>query len=163
MNALVRWFKSLEQRERILVAVAGALLAIVLIYALVAPFNRLVDARAMRVEQKRQDLAWLRSVSPAIRTLAMSQPGTSGESLVVLIDRTARQAGIASAVTAQTPNGEHGMRVRLEAANFDNMIVWLASLQQQYGVSIESASFDRTDKSGVVNASVVLIRAGGHG
>jgi hypothetical protein len=30
-------------------------------------------------------------------------------------------------------------------------------------VSIESASFDRTDKSGVVNASVVLIRAGGHG
>ena len=160
MDAITVWFKSLEQRERVLVSVAGALLAIVVAYfALLAPFNKFVAARATRVETKRQDLAWMRSVSPTLQQLAASQSGARGESMVVLIDRTARQVGIASAVTAQTPNGEHGMRVRLEGAAFDNLVTWLASLQEQYGVSVESASIDRTDKSGMVNASLVLTRA----
>ncbi len=155
------WFKSLEQRERGLVATAATLLAIVLVYfAMLAPFNKAIDSRAARVERKQQDLAWMRGVSPMLRSLAMSQLGGGGESLVVLIDRTSRQAGLASALTAQTPNGEHGMRVRLEGANFDSVIVWLSSLQQQFGVSVESASIDRTDKSGLVNASLVLTRGG---
>ena len=56
-------------------------------------------------------------------------------------------------------NGDRGMRVRLEAANFDSLVTWLAGLQQQYGVGVESASIDRTEKSGIVNASLVLTRA----
>lgn len=160
MDSLKTWFNTLEQRERLLVTIAGALLGIALLYlALLAPFNKLVDTRTARVEKKRQDLAWMQSVAPTLRALAMSQPGASGESLVVLIDRTARQSNISNSVTAQTPNGDHGMRVRLENANFDNVILWLASLQQQFNVGVESATIDRTDKSGVVNASLVLSRA----
>jgi general secretion pathway protein M len=160
MDAFKTWFNTLEQRERLFVTIAGAMLAVALVYlALLAPFNKLVDTRTTRVEKKRQDLAWMSSVAPTLRNLAMTQPGASGESLVVLIDRTARQSGIASAVTAQTPNGDHGMRVRLENAHFDNVILWLASLQQQFNVGVESATIDRTDKSGIVNASLVLSRA----
>jgi general secretion pathway protein M len=161
MDAVTAWFKTLEHRERILVSAAGAMLAIALIYfAILAPFHRAVDTRIARVDRKQQDLAWLRSVSPSLRAMVMSQPGVSGESLVVLLDRTARQSGIANAVTAQTPNGEHGMRVRLESASFDSMIVWLAGLQQQQGVNVESANIDRTEKAGIVNASLVLTRGG---
>jgi general secretion pathway protein M len=160
MKRITDWLQSLEQRERILVSIAGALFAIALVYfAILAPFNKAVAARATRVERKQQDLAWMRSAAPSLRALALSQPA-SGESLVVLIDRSARQSGLANALTSQTPNGEHGMRVRLEAANFDTLVTWLASLQQQYGVSVESASIDRTDKSGMVNASLVLTRGG---
>ena len=161
MNKLSLWLQSLEQRERILVLAAGALVALSLIYlAITAPFYKVVDTRTARVERKQHDLVWLRAMAPTLRSLTTAQP-TSNESLVVLIDRTARQAGLANAVTGQTPNGDRGMRVRLEAANFDTLIVWLASLQQQYGVGVESAAIDRTDKAGIINASLVLTRGAG--
>jgi len=161
MKRITVWLQSLEQRERILVCVAVGLLAVVLVYfAALAPFHKAVTTRANRVEKKQQDLAWLRGMAPTLRLLATTQTATvSGESLVVLIDRTARQSGLANALTGQTPNGDRGMRVRLEAANFDSLVGWLAGLQQQYGVGVESASIDRTEKSGVVNASLVLTRA----
>jgi general secretion pathway protein M len=161
MKRLSLWLESLEPRERLLVTIAGSLLVLLLVYvAAVAPFYRAVTSRAARVERKQEDLAWLRSMAPAVRQIVMSQPGSaSGESLVVLIDRTARQAGLDRALTGQTPNGDHGMRVRLESANFDSLVAWLSGLQQQYGVGVESANIDRTDKSGMVNASLVLTRS----
>ena len=160
MNRLATWLQSLEERERILVCAAGLLVAIFLLYfALFAPFYKAVSTRTARVERKQQDLAWLRSVAPTVRQISASRPGAnSGESLVVLIDRTARQSGLDRSLTGQTPNGDRGMRVRLESANFDALIAWLSGLQQQYNVSVESAAIDRTDKSGLVNASLVLTR-----
>lgn len=160
MDALRRWYNSLEQHERLLVTGAGALLAVVLCVALLVGLHGAVSTRVARVERKQQDLVWLRSVAPTVQSLSSARPGLPGESLVVLIDRTARQAGLAGALTSQTPNGEDGMRVGLSDANFDNLIVWLGVLQQQYGIGVESASIDRTEKSGIVNASLVLTRGG---
>ena len=160
MNAVVTWFKSLEQREQRLVSIGAILLLAFFGYlALLAPLHSAVDSRSARVERKQQDLAWMRSVLPTLQSRATAQPA-NGESLVVLIDRTARQSGLAGALTGQTPNGEHGIRVRLENASFDSLIVWLGTLQQQFGVTVETANIDRTDKSGVVNANFVLTRAG---
>ena len=67
----------------------------------------------------------------------------SGESLVVLIDRAARECGLGGALTGQTPNGAQGIRVRLESAEFDKLMVCLGNLQQVHAVSIESATIDR--------------------
>jgi type II secretory pathway component PulM len=85
----------------------------------------------------------------------------SNESLVVLIDRTARECGLGASLTGQTPNGDNGIRVRLEQAEFDKLVVCLGSLQQSHSVNIESANIDRTAKPGFVNASLVLTRPGG--
>jgi type II secretory pathway component PulM len=63
-------------------------------------------------------------------------------------------------LTGQTQTGDHGTRVRLEAANFDALIAWLSGLQRQSGINIESAAIDRTDKSGIVNVTLVLTRGG---
>jgi general secretion pathway protein M len=165
MNAAAQsiktWFEGLKPSERQLVVAAAVLLGIAIVYwALLAPLSSAVHSREQRIERKQQDLAWMRSVAGPIQQLSASQPGANaGESLVVVIDRSARQAGISSALAGQSPNGDHGMRVRLENASFDNVVLWLSSLQQQYGIAIESASIDRADKPGIVSASIVLIRS----
>jgi len=56
---------------------------------------------------------------------------------------------------------ENGIRVRLEQAEFDKLVVCLGGLQQSHGVTIESANIDRTAKPGFVNASLVLTRPPG--
>jgi general secretion pathway protein M len=164
MQKLKDWFFSLQPRERMLVLGGAVVLLLFVIYFLaLAPFYSAVNGRAERVAKKQGDLAWMRSVGGEILALGASQmPAvSSNESLVVLIDRSARECGLGSSLTGQTPNGENGIRVRLEQAEFDKLVVCLGSLQQSQSVTIESANIDRTGKPGFVNASLVLTRAPG--
>ena len=76
--------------------------------------------------------------------------------MIVLIDRTGREAGLGGAIRDQSPSGEHGLRLRLEAASFDALVAWLGNLQQQYGVKVEAATVDAAAAPGLVNASLTL-------
>ena len=165
MQKLKDWFYSLQPRERTLVLCGGAALVLFAIYFFaLAPFYSAVNSRAERVAKKQGDLAWMRSVGGEILALGASATPANvptNESLVVLIDRSARECGLGSSLTGQTPNGENGIRVRLEQAEFDKLVVCLGGLQQSHGVTIESANIDRTAKPGFVNASLVLTRPPG--
>lgn len=165
MQKLKDWFFALNPRERWMVGAGAVLAVLIVLYAFVlAPFYASVDALAERVERKEGDLAWMRSVAGDVIALSKDAPmmaGPTNESLVVLVDRAARECGLSSALTGQTPNGATGIRVRLERAEFDKLVVCLATLQQAHAVSIESATIDRTSEPGFVNASIVLNRAAG--
>jgi len=165
MQKLKDWFFALKPRERWMVGAGAVLAVLIVLYSFVlAPFYASVDALAERVERKEGDLAWMRSVAGDVIALSKDAPmmaGPTNESLVVLVDRAARECGLSSALTGQTPNGATGIRVRLERAEFDKLVVCLATLQQAHAVSIESATIDRTSEPGFVNASIVLNRAAG--
>ena len=159
MNDQLRnWLAGLAPRERNLVYAAGGLAIIALLYILlVLPITTMAAKRAARVEQKTADLAWMRQVAPQVAAAAAAGAAAgSGESLVVLVDRTGREAGLGSALRDQSPSGDQGLRLRLEAASFDVLVVWLASLQQQHGVRVEAATIDATATPGLVNASLTL-------
>ena len=161
MNARA-WYESLAERERRLVLVAGGFVAIALLWLLlVLPLHTITAKRAARVEKKTADLVWMRSMAPQVAAARNSGSTTSSnESLVVLIDRTARQAGLGSSLRDQSPNGQHSLRLRLESASFDSLIAWLALLQQQHGVAVETANVDVGSAPGLVNASVTVGQAG---
>jgi general secretion pathway protein M len=163
MQKLKDWFFGLKPRERLLVAGGAVIVVLVALYTLaIAPFYGAVNSRAERVAQKEGDLAWMRGVAGEMMARNATAPAPaapSNESLVVLIDRTARECGLGAALTGQTPDGANGIRVRLEGAEFEKLVMCLATLQQAHSVTIESATIDRTAKPGLVNASLVLHRA----
>lgn len=165
MQKLKAWFYGLQARERWMISAAAVLVVVTVVYLFaLAPFYAAVDAQAERVAKKQADLSWMRSVAGDVIALSNDAPMAavpSGESLVVLVDRTARECGLGSSLTGQTPNGANGIRVRLERAEFDKLVLCLANLQQGHAISIESATIDRTSEPGFVNASLVLNRAAG--
>jgi general secretion pathway protein M len=158
MNEIRQWLGGLAPRERNLVYLAAALLCIAIVYfAIVLPITSAAKQRAARVEQKTADLAWMRQVAPQVMAAAAAGGGTaSSESLVVLVDRTGREAGLGNAIRDQSPDGDQGLRLQLQGASFDVLVAWLASLQQQYGVRVESAMIGATSAPGLVNASLTL-------
>jgi general secretion pathway protein M len=165
MPNLKDWFNGLQPRERLIIAGGAILVLLTALYLFaLAPFYTAVAKRTDSVSQKRADLAWMRSVAGEMQALAANQPmmaTPTDESLVVLVDRTAREAGLSSALTGQTPSGENGIRVRLEAAGFDMAMMWLGNLVLSHNVDIESATFDRAATPGLVNINLVLNRAAG--
>jgi len=164
MQQLKDKFNALQARERIVIIVGAILVLVVAVYVLaLAPLYGAVNAQAKRVTQKEGDLAWMRSVAGEVAVLsanAPTRPGPSNESMVVLIDRIARECGLGASLTGQTPNGERGIRVRLEGAEFDKLMACLGTLQQVHSVDVETAAIDRTAKPGLVNANLVLTRVG---
>ena len=160
MNRVRAWHDNLAERERRLVYLAAGLGAIALLYLLlVLPFQTASRRMAQRLDQKQADLAWMRQVAPQVSGGGSAVQGR-GESLVVLVDRTAREAGLGNSMRDQSPDRNDALRLRLESVQFDAMIAWLATLQSQYGVSIEAASVDGT-APGIVNASLTLTRPAG--
>ena len=157
------WLDGLNARERRMVLVAAGVVAIAVLWlAIFLPLHTLNVKRAARVEKKSADLAWMREAAPLVAVAAASGQvsGPSNESLVVLIDRTARQAGLGSSLRDQSPNGAHSLRLRLESASFDSLVAWLALLQQQHGVAVEAANVDTGSAPGLVNASVTVGQPG---
>ncbi len=148
-------FSALPQRQQQLI-MGGVVLAVVLfIIAVLVPLDHSVTSAQQRLAKKRADLAWMQGVAPELAT-APAPPSDSGESLLVIIDRSARESGLGGSLTGSEPGLGGSLSVRLQKAPFDTLVAWLARLAQQNGVVVDSASIDGAGAPGLVNAAVVL-------
>jgi general secretion pathway protein M len=148
-------FAALSPRERRLVVAVGVVAAAVLIFGVLMPLDRSVTHAQQRLAKKHADLSWMQSVAPELAAAA-PPPQATGESLLVIIDRSARESGLASSLAGSEPGGPGTLSLRLEKAPFDTLVAWLARLAQQNGVTVESATLDRAGEPGTVNAAIVL-------
>ena len=148
-------FAALSPRERRLVNIAAVAGVLVLVFGILIPLNRSVTHAEQRLAKKHADLSWMQSVAPELQSAA-PPPAATGESLLVIIDRSARESGLAGSLAGSEPGGPGTLSVRLEKAPFDTLVSWLTRLAQQNGVSIESATIERAGEPGKVNAALVL-------
>jgi general secretion pathway protein M len=146
---------ALPERDQRLLAGGLALAAAILLFGVVIPLDRSVAHAHERLARKHADLTWMQGVAPELAASAPPAAAT-GESLLVIIDRSARESGLAGALAGSEPGGPGSLSVRLAKAPFDTLVGWLGRLAQQNGVSVESASIEKADANGLVNAAIVL-------
>lgn len=159
MDSLRSWFAGLAPREQRTVLVGAVAAALVLLLAVFLPLERAVTHQREQLARAEADLEWMRGVAPQLQPLLRSGAGAGAahEPLVVLVDRVAREAGMARSVSSQP--GEGGsLNVRLEGVPFDALVRWMGALAMNYHVGIRSANIDATGP-GLVSASLTL--AGG--
>lgn len=157
------WWQGLAERERRL-AGGGAVLALVLLcYALVwQPFQERLKKLRQAVAEGRAELAWMRQAAPEVKRLsglasaASAESRSGGQSLLTLVDQTARTAGLGSALTRVEPQGNEQLKVSLEKASFDTLVRWLGALEQEYGVTVVNGTVDRRSENGQVDARLTL-------
>jgi len=151
--SLMERFGALTPRERILVASAGVTAVVVLVVGVILPLDRSVDPAQARIVKKQAYLVWMRQVAPEL--VGTAPPPAASESLLVVVERSARESGLQSAIAGSEPHGPGALNVRLEKASFDSLIAWLARLSQQNGIRVDNATIDQVGP-GVVNAAVLL-------
>ena len=158
MDRTRAWYDGLAEREQRMVAGGSVVLAILLLVGgLLLPLHSAVSKAVARSEARRADLAWMRSNADEIRAGTLSLPRETSEAPVVLVDRVGRENGLENAFRGSQPSaGGRGVRVQLEAAQFDTMVSWLAALEEHYGLSIDTVTVERGARAGVVNATITL-------
>jgi len=144
------WFLSREPRERVILVVAAILtLGVLLHMVIVEPLTE-ASRRAVRLEESRQaTLVWLKSALRELDSLRGRQstaPAAGGQSLLSLVDRTARQAGLRDRLKKVEPRGSQQAQ----------LVSWLGELHGRHGYRVVSITIDRQEGEGLVNARLLI-------
>jgi general secretion pathway protein M len=148
------YLETRSERERRMLVIGALALVLILVFAIILPLDRSVAHAKTRLTQKRADLAYMESVAQEIRN--SSVPSSARESLILIVDRSARESGLEKALAGSEPGGQNSLSVRLEKAPFDKLIAWLGRIAQQNGVVVDSAVIEKAGTPGEVNAAIVL-------
>ena len=146
---------SMSERDRRTLLIGAVVVALLLLYVVIQ-LDSSVSSAHKRIIKKQADLAWMRTAAPELAATGGLHIGANGQSLLVLIDSSAREQGLASALAGSDPAGPGGLSVRLQKAPFDTLIPWLARLSQQNGIRVDTASIESAGSPGLVNAALVL-------
>jgi len=148
-------FDTMTEREQRLVMLGAVAAVLIVIFGVLLPLDSSVSKARARITQKQADLLWMRGVAPYLAAVPTHQGGT-GESLLVVVDRSAKESGLEKSLAGTEPSGPGAIQVRLEKASFDAIIGWLSRLSQQNGLSVDGATIDNAGGPGIVNAAIVL-------
>jgi len=158
------WFYALQPRERLMVVACGAFVAIALLYMLVwAPIAARHAQLVVNVKAQREVLAWMREAGEQVRQARIANPNTAAtdmtRSLLSIVDSTATQGKVRDPITRMEPEGESGVRLSLENADFDAVIRWLGRLKGTYNVDVTRATITPDTTPGRVDARLSLQRS----
>lgn len=159
------WFDSLDARERQFVGIGAVVAVISLLYGLGwAPLEKKVTALKADAENWERSLAELRPLRAAAGNGQISVSTSSAgsqQSPIIIVDQTLRSRGLDRYRQRSQPTGSNGIRVEFENVAFDELVLWLGDLGDQYSMHVQSGSFSVGPQvsPGRVNASVTLERA----
>jgi len=154
------WLQSLAPRERLVVTVGGAVLALVVVHlAVIEPMARAHGEREARVAALEGEIEWMRGAAAEVRSLGgsgQSDDNGSQRPPYLAADRALREAGLPRPSRLE-PVGSRGARLEIDEVAFDRLVQVLVRLRARDGLRVERASFERVGP-GLVDASLDLER-----
>ena len=158
------WWDNLEGREQMFVLSGGLFVVAVLLYALVwVPFDKNHEQLASNVSNWERSLAELRPLRGSLST--SSQSGgvaiSSNQAPIIIVDQTLRSRGLEQFRRRSQPTTSNGIRVEFENVAFDELVLWLGDLSDQYAMHVQAGSLSVASQAGPgrINASLTLERA----
>lgn len=159
------WFESLELRERAFVAVGAAIVFVAIIYAFAwSPVSDRYARLQSDVENLERAVAELRPLRmTASGGQATRAPVVRGgqQSPIIIVDQSLRSRDLDRYRRRSQPTTSNGIRVEFENVAFDELVIWLGDLGEQYGMHVQAGSFAAGSQSGPgrINATLTLERA----
>ena len=128
------WWNRLQSRERRLVLLALAVVAGVLVYLLIwEPIAQQRAALRAEIAGQRALVDWLDRIEPEVARLRQAgrsdtERDLGGRSALAVVDQSARQAGLAAALSRIEPGAGGEIRVQFQGAPFADLMGWLETL-----------------------------------
>ncbi len=157
------WFETLEPRERNFVLGGAGVVVLALLYNLIwAPLNAHHEQLKTDVKNWQLSLAELRPLGATQNNSGQSQVTLgSQQSPIIIVDQTLQSRGLDRYRRRSQPTTSNGIRVEFENVAFDELVLWLGDLGDQYAMHVQAGSFAAGSQlaPGRVNATLTLERA----
>ncbi|MSR14265.1 MAG: type II secretion system protein M [Gammaproteobacteria bacterium] len=158
------WWQSLSSRERVLIGGGAALLGMITI--VLGVFEPL-HARHQRLQVQNVaesnvliELQGLAQQATALRgTHQTSKPLEPGTTLLAVLNSAAAENQLDERIKRVVPNGEHEASIAFDKISFDQLVIWMLALREQYGIEVSRIVVDKAGAAGYVNANLTLTTA----
>lgn len=157
------WF-GLNVRERWIVGGGGVVALLIVFYSLLwSPLQNSLEYMNTSVQSMRTNLVWMEQQSQVIKSGAGRKQSSTvrgaNQSLLSVLEQTARQAGIREAIQRLTPNQQNEVRVMLENVDFNRWMRWVDSLNKNYAVDVSTLNAERDgEKPNIAEIQVTFFR-----
>ncbi|MCZ6536936.1 MAG: type II secretion system protein GspM [Gammaproteobacteria bacterium] len=152
---LTQWFDERSESERNVLIAAAALLLVLFIGMALSPMYKSLQQNERRVARQYAELDKMKTIAGQSTTNHSQQSTTASGSLVILLQSSARQEGVA--IATMQPIGDDSINTRLDDVSFNAMIRWLAALESR-GINVQTASLRVGQESGTVDSNLLLRR-----
>ncbi len=162
---MLAYWNQLKPNERTMLSVGGIIVTILMLYLLLLePFMLKADELTVKIASQKAQVEYLKEASIEVKQLQALRTGSSAnikdQSLLVVVDQTAKKNNLGNFLKRIEPNGSDRVRVWLDNAPFDDVAKWLSFLHSKYQLGVESAVFDKVDAKGRVNVRLVFLEGG---
>ena len=153
MNELMEKFEELSERDRnIVLALIPVVIVLLIIFAVVMPVNAMVEEAEQNVSKNKQ------AVNLLNKHIGSGAGASSGKrpvnSLSSIVTQTSRQANFSLSRIQEKKKDE--VQVWFDSIPFDDMLNWLARIENQYGITSSNVSVSQSSDAGIVRANVKL-------
>lgn len=158
MSAIRIWWRELSGRERVLVAIMGVLIAIVVIWLGIArPVeSALENARARQAEALDRNVA-IRTKVKLLQAMPARTPASSQGPLDQIVSQSAGEEGFTLERTQAQGDGR--VEIAIASARPTALFGWLVKLEAQ-GVVVDTLTMQPAATAGTISVRSVLKRAG---
>jgi general secretion pathway protein M len=147
------WFAGLSQREKILVGIAGLLLAgLVGYYGVARPMFGAMTAAEERYVNSVEQQARIEAKVAALRQPADGEAVRFSGAIDAFVGQSAGETGIA--VASVTPQPDNRVNMVVESAKPTALFGWLARIERE-GIAVESLSANPVG-NGTISAEMTL-------
>ncbi len=157
------WFEELNSRERSILLLGGGALLLMLLYSLLwSPLSAESERLQRDIESQHATLAWMQQAAQQVKSSGMvnhARRGAEGESLLTLVDRSAKKAVLGGHIKRVQPDKDGTVRIWLEKVEFNSMMRWLATLSREHGVVLGNSNIEKQSAAGLVDARITLKRS----
>ncbi len=157
-SAVGRWYEGRDPQERPIIL--GVALLVVVALGWVAVWNPIYewrDNQQSRYARAQTLVDWMQANEKAARVAASTSPkpgANSNRALIPVITRSANAHGLKLNRLQPEQNGM--VSVVLESQPFNKVITWVSQLQENNGVTVQTASFDPEEEPGYISANLRL-------
>lgn len=157
MDSIKQWYTGLNARERNMVLTLVVMMVLLIVFiAVVMPIKQHVHQLNENVALAQRDLPEITSKVRALQSRSGGQQ-VSRQSLNQLITTSSKRYGLKFSRIEERKRDEE-IQVRLDDVEFDQVLRWVSSLEQEQGLVVDTLRVSDTDTIGMVDASIKFIK-----
>ena len=159
----MKWWFHLSAREKGALSAAGVVVLLAIYYlGFWSPLSQDIALNKKVIAQLEADYRHMLQAEAELGQLQVSVGATESQgervttvSLLAEVDSSLQRGGLAAYLNEIKPDGEQIVRVSLDKAPFERVVMWLEYLRSN-GVDVTKASVNAAEESGHVRMAVQL-------
>lgn len=154
-----RW-RHLNERERFLLSIAAVVTMVIIAYlGLWKPMHDRLDILRTAAPEAQAQLVWMRNQKNRVNAIKRQHTIAPAADILTVVESSITEHGLNDRISQLEPVDTNSARINFKDVNFNTLTKWISVLHRRHGISIVSATIDKTGESGLVSASLVLRRS----